>query len=83
MFSQRLMLDGIEKKDVKTITNTEIDYVSLSKLAVDFSDGVIQASEKIHPEVVAYVEEKKKAFLPYPGAENFVDSYCQLYESLL
>jgi len=82
LFAQRLMLDGIEKKDLRSIAGDTINFLSLSKLAVDFSDAVIQGSEKINTDIVPYIEQKKLPFLPFQR-ENLVENYCEFYESLL
>ncbi len=82
LFTQRLMLDGIEKKDLRSIAGDAISFISLSKLAVDFSDAVIQGSEKINADIVPYIEQKKIPFLSFQS-EDLVDNYCQFYQSLL
>ena len=43
LFADKLVLEGIETEDLEHLKQKEIDYVSLSKLAIDFSDGVIQS----------------------------------------
>lgn len=64
-FSKKLMFDGVEKSDVANIEGRAVDYVNLNKLAVDFSDGVIQGSPTIDPQIVAYCEEKNIPFQAY------------------
>ncbi len=82
-FSEKLMIEGIEKKDVKAIEAKEVDFAALSKLAIDFSDGVIQASESINQDVVNYVAEKNKKFLSYCNPEDYADDYVRFYDSLI
>lgn len=83
LFAERLMLEGIEKKDVSQVKDTEIDFVALTKLAIDYSDGVIQSSEKVNQEVLDYVVDKKINFLPYEFNEDYADDYVRFYDKLL
>ncbi len=82
LFVDKLKLEGIENKHLKQIRNKEIDYVALSKLAIDFSDGVIQSAPNTNQEVLAYVDEQKKKFLPYVPDEDYVDEYLRFYQSI-
>ena len=81
-FAESLLLEGIEKNHLTSITGKEIDYVALSKLAIDQSDGVIQSSQTVHPTLVEYVAEKKMKFLPYVDPEDYADDYLNFYDSL-
>ena len=80
-FADKLMIEGVEKSDVSKIQGKEVDYEALSKLAIDFSDGVIQSSPVVNSEVTKYVEEKGIKFLPYAG-EEYADAYVGFYDSI-
>lgn len=82
LFAKKLLLEGIESTDLKHLKGNEIDYLSLSKLAIDFSDGVIQSTQNAHPEIVKYIQEKGKKFLPYTDDDDYVDAYVRFYDSL-
>ncbi|VBB48651.1 Glycogen synthase (UDP-glucose) [uncultured Paludibacter sp.] len=81
-FSEKLLLEGVQKKHIATLKDNEISFETLSKLAIDFSDGVIQSSEKVNPELVKYIEEKNIKFLPYVKNEDYADDYLHFYDSL-
>jgi len=81
-FADNLLLEGIHKKDLTSISGKEIDYVALSKLAIDYSDGVIQSSKSINQNLTEYVAEKKIKFLPYVDNEDYADDYLNFYDSL-
>ncbi|MGB4577201.1 MAG: glycogen/starch synthase [Paludibacter sp.] len=83
LFAERLLLEGIEKKHVLQVKDKVIDYVALSKLAIDFSDGVIQSSSRINQNIVDYVKEKKIKYLPYVQNEDYADDYVRFYDSLV
>ncbi len=65
-------MEGFTDEDLKSISSAPVDYVALNKLAIDYSDGVIQASP----------EESGKPFLPYPGETEYIDKYAEFYNSL-
>jgi starch synthase len=83
LFAKQLLLEGIEEKHIQPIKDKEIDYVALSKLAIDFSDGVIQSSPVVNDKVVDYVKEKEIKFLPYVNEEDYADEYVRFYDSLI
>lgn len=54
----------------------DFDFVELGKMAIDFSDGVIEADQNVNAELLKYAEEKKKPILQYPG-EDFAEPYAK------
>jgi len=82
LFAERLLLDGIEKKHVTQVKDKVIDFLALSKLAIDYSDAVIQSSPEVNEEVLQYIASKKVKFLPFQHDEDYADAYVQFYDSL-
>lgn len=80
-FASKLMLKGITKKDT-AILGDPIDYTSLCKLAVDFSDGIIQQSEHVNEEVLEYARQSGKLILDYQSPENFADACNDFYDKV-
>lgn len=78
-FATKLMLKGIAKKDIASLKNP-VNYVTLSKLAIDFSDGIIQMSENPNPELLEYAKASGKPFLPYQNSETFYDAINDFYK---
>lgn len=58
-------------------------FVNLSKLAIDFSDGVIFGSEKINPELEEYARKSGKPVLPYQPEEKYMDAYNEFYDEII
>lgn len=79
-FRKKLVVKGITATDTKVIEHPNFENVS--KLAVNYSDAVIQGSEKIHPQVLNHISESGKLFLPYQTKENFIDAYNDFYDKL-
>lgn len=84
-FASKLLLKGITAKDVATLNGEPVDYRTLSKLAVDYSDGVIQNSVQIDDEIIKYAQEKQILTLGYQQPDDYVDAcnsfYDQVWES--
>lgn len=80
-FIDKLTSDGIDKKhlDIKG----DIDYFSISKLAVDNSDGIIFGSREVNDKVRKYIEEQDKPVLEYKDEEEYIDAYNEFYDKIV
>ncbi|OIP85311.1 MAG: glycogen synthase [Porphyromonadaceae bacterium CG2_30_38_12] len=83
LFADRLKLEGIEKKHLTQLKDKVIDYETLSKFAIDFSDGVIQSTPKPNQIILDYITEKKYNYLHYVKEEDYADEYLRFYDSLM
>ena len=82
-FAKKLKMDGAKDSDVKLL-KTDTSFLALTKLAIDMSDGVIQGSETIHPELTEYIaSKKKKLFLPYQKPDVYIDEFNKFYDAVL
>ncbi len=61
--------------------SSECSFEELSKLAVNYSDGLIVASPDANTNVVKYANERQIPVLEYPG-ENYTDSYVEFYDRI-
>lgn len=82
--AEKMKMDGILPEDIAPIEGKPVDYVALTKLAIAHSQGVIQNSPNINPEILEYIKELGKPFLPYQEND---DSYnaercAEFYKSL-
>ncbi len=77
-FTTKLMLKGIAKKDVAKVKEP-ITYTELCKLAIDFSDGIIQQDKGVSPELIEYAQKSGKPFLAYQEPELFADACNEFY----
>ena len=57
------------------------DFMDLGKLAIDYSDGIVEAAPEINEQLLKHATKKKKPLLRYPG-EDFAQAYTDFYESL-
>ena len=58
----------------------KFDFNELGKLAIDYSDGIIQAEAGVEPELLKYTAGKNIPFLGYQ--EDFADAYETFYKQL-
>ncbi len=57
-------------------------YVNISKIAMDYSDGIIFGSEKINPELETYARKSGKPLLTYRPLEDYIDAYNEFYDEI-
>lgn len=57
------------------------DFEELGKLAIDYSDGVIEAGKDVNESLLEYTRQQNIPLLKYPG-EDFVGSYEEFYNKI-
>lgn len=80
-FADKLRYDGIDGENIKLIKKA--DFVSISKLAIKNSDGVIIGSEEINGDIAKYIETIGKPVLRYQDESDYIDAYNDFYDKLL
>lgn len=61
--------------------NESFDFIELGKMAIDYSDGVVEAGKKVNKELLTYAKEKKLPIMKFPGSE-FVEAYRKFFKKL-
>lgn len=79
-FNEKLLLEGITTDDVTVIEDPT--YVNVNKLAVDYSDAVVQGTENINSDVRKYIQDSGKLFLDYQPKETYIDAYNDFYDKV-
>lgn len=80
-FSSRFMLKGINPKEIESVIDP-IDYTGLLKLAIDYSDGVIQNSPVVNEDVMKYARETNIPILDYQSPDNYIESFDGFYDKV-
>lgn len=58
--------------------------MELGKLAIDYSDGVVQVDDQVNAELVRYAQSENKPLIVHPQAEAEVKGlYADFYGKLL
>ena len=81
-FVEKLIEDNISPEDISILGDKPVDCITLNKLAIAHSDGVIQASENIPQELIDFANSLGKPFLPYMGETPDAQAVVDNYESL-
>lgn len=79
---EKLMLKGIARKDVESVVKTPANYEELCKLAIAYSDGVIQNSEKVNENVMKFARESGIPVLDYQSPEAYADAFNNFYDEV-
>ena len=83
VFYRKLKMEGIKDTHLKSIKD-KINFEALSKLAIDFSDGIIEGALVLNANVVEYAKAKKDLhYLPYQTKENYLDAFNAFYDKVL
>ncbi|MCM1452622.1 MAG: glycogen/starch synthase [Clostridium sp.] len=80
-FADKLLMTGIPADAIKSLAEGKSDYVALNKLAIDHCDAIVQSTEEVDPEVLAYAKASGKPMLDFPGEENAA-AYAEFYATL-
>ena len=80
-FTSKLMLKSIEESDIKSV-NKPIDYTELMKLAISYSDGVIQNSATVNTKIINFAKESGLPVLNYQDPDNYTDAFNQFYDQV-
>lgn len=81
-FYKKLKIEGVKDEDAEAVRK-QATYENVSKLAIDFSDGVIQGNEQVNQQVKQYAFDQKKPFLEYQPDESYIEAYDDFYNRLL
>ena len=69
------------KLELMKCYNEKFDFLELGKLALDYSDCVIEANKDVNNDLLKYANNKNIPVLNYPG-EDFIGAYNELYEKI-
>lgn len=71
------------KQDLLEAYSNDFDFMELGKLAIDYSDGIVEAGEHVNAELMGYASSKGKPILSYPGTTDLSQQYKAFYEQIL
>jgi len=78
----KLMLKGIDRSEVESLLPADANYDDLMKLAISYSDGVIQSSPNVKPELLEYARSKNIPVLEYHPFETFAEACNKFYSEI-
>lgn len=80
-FARKIKLPGITEKNLKYYKDP--NYVSITKSAIDFSDGIIVGSEQINSDVLSYLKKTEKPVLDFQSIDTYIDAYSGFYDKMM
>jgi len=75
----KIAFDGIEEESISVLSTP--NYNNLLKVAVDYSDAIIFASEEVPEELKNHIENLSKPVLPYVSLQEAEDAYTHFYQT--
>src|SRR5690606_14789830 len=75
----KIAFDGMDKETVSTLGKP--DYNNLLKVAVDYSDAVILASEDVPEALGKHISGLSKPVLPYVTLQEAEEAYTNFYKT--
>ncbi|MCQ2351305.1 MAG: glycogen/starch synthase [Paludibacteraceae bacterium] len=79
--SAKIGADGLSESDIEVIKDAS--FVNMNKFAINYSDGIIQASPSINSDVLKYAKKSGKDFLEYVDKDSYVQAYNSFYNKVL
>ena len=78
---EKLTSDGFDSKNLEILTNPT--YENFVKLAINYSDGVINGSQEINSGIESHIKENGVQHLGFQDEENYMNAYNEFYDKLL
>jgi len=80
-FAAKAKFDGVSEEDTKMIEDASIR--NLHKLAISWSDAVVQGSENMDADIASFVKDSATPMLDYQSPENYINAYSEFYDSIM
>ena len=83
-FAKKLRFEGIGDAEIEKINALgTINYETLMKMAIDFSDGIVLGSEKVDPKLLKYANDKGIKQLPFKeDFEQYAEDISNFYDEI-
>ena len=79
---RKIVLPGVEPDDFKSFKGKTISASAFHKIAIDFSDGIINCADTISPDIERYIQKKKSPFLQKTNEETYKEDYTNFFGEL-
>ncbi|WP_394748371.1 glycogen/starch synthase [Spongiimicrobium salis] len=74
---KKINFDGVQEENIQALSTP--NYNNLLKVAVDFSDAVILATEDLPEDLEDHISNLQKPVLPYVPLQEFEEAYANFY----
>ena len=79
---RKIVLPGVEPDNFKSFKGKTISASAFHKIAIDFSDGIINCADTISPDIERYIQKKKSPFLQKTNEETYKEDYTNFFGEL-
>lgn len=79
--ASKLKTKGMKEAALKKYADPT--YLNISKIAMDYSDGIIIGEQNINQELEKYARESGKPLLDYHDRDTYLDAYNKFYDEVL
>ncbi len=76
----KVLIEGMVPEDVSQLEKP--DFINYSKMAIDYSDALIQGTMAINSDLLSYMKSNGKPFLKYQPKDAYIDAYDQFYQNV-
>ena len=76
----KVLFDEIDKKSISDLKDPT--YENLTRIAINYSDGIILGSENISPKTIKFLKDYKNPILNFQPKDSFSESYLEFYNNL-
>lgn len=80
-YLNQLLIKDMKPELVEGI-ESPVSYAQLTRLAINYSDGVIQNSADANQTLIQYAQERGLPTLPYQGEEGYEDAFNAFYDQV-
>ena len=80
-FAKKITGDNITLKDIEILKNPP--HTNISKLAFDYSDGIIFNSQEVAQELKEYAAQSGKPITEYTTPDEYINNYSRFFDQIL
>lgn len=81
-FKEKLMIDQLQADSLSPISDGDVDFLALNKLAIDNSDAIVIGSENVSPQLIEYARKAGKPILEH-NPEETAEAYAEFFKNLI
>lgn len=81
-FVEKLRMDGISDEDLALLGESPVDWLTLNKLAIAHSDGVMAALPHAPQELIDFAQSLGKPLLTYDTEQPDIQAVADFYQNL-
>jgi starch synthase len=79
-FYDKMLDQGFDATAIDAIKDGT--FTNLNKLAIQYSDAVVQVSEEVNKDILDFVNSTSTKFVPFVNEDQQVEEYSKLYDEI-